>query len=92
VADVVRALQEYSVNVEVEDPHADSDELQHEYGFGLSSATGQDYDAVIVAVPHQAYREHDDPYFSSITKPQALIADLKGIFRNRIVNRAYWSL
>lgn len=92
VADVVRALQEYSVNVEVEDPHADSEELQHEYGFGLTDKTGQDYDAVIVAVPHSAYREHDDQYFSSITKPGALVADLKGIFRNRIQNRAYWSL
>jgi UDP-N-acetyl-D-galactosamine dehydrogenase len=92
VADVVRALQSYHVNVDVEDPHADSAELKHEYGFELAKKTGTDYDAVIVAVPHQAYLACDDDYFSQITKPQALVADLKGIFRNKINNRAYWSL
>src|ERR1044071_4574475 len=35
VADVVKALKSYYVNVDVEDPYADSDELKHEYGFGL---------------------------------------------------------
>ena len=33
--DVVNALKEYYVNVEVEDPYADAGELKHEYGFGL---------------------------------------------------------
>ncbi|MEK7225502.1 MAG: nucleotide sugar dehydrogenase, partial [Bacteroidota bacterium] len=47
VADVVKALKSYYLNVDVEDPHADSDELQHEYGFGLAAKTANDYDAVI---------------------------------------------
>lgn len=92
VADVVKALQSYYVNVEVEDPFADSDELNHEYGFTLTAAPGNDYDAVIVTVPHQPYLAHDDAYFGSITKEHALVADLKGIYRNKIQNRAYWSL
>lgn len=92
VADVVKALQSYSVNVDVEDPHADSEELQHEYGFGLTPNTGNDYDAVIITVPHQAYRELGDEYFTGITKPHGMVADLKGIYRNRITNRTYWSL
>jgi UDP-N-acetyl-D-galactosamine dehydrogenase len=92
VADVVRALKSYYVNVDVEDPHADSDELKHEYGFGLAGKTGNDYDAVIITVPHKDYLEHDDDYFAGITKPHGLVADLKGIYRNKIVNRTYWSL
>lgn len=92
VADVVKELQSYSLNVEVTDPHASSDELKHEYGFGLTANTGNDYDAVIVTVPHQAYRGLDDAYFASITKEQAMVADLKGIYRNKINSRAYWSL
>lgn len=35
IADVVKELKSYSVEVEVTDPHADSDELIQEYGFGL---------------------------------------------------------
>ena len=92
MADVVKALQSYYVNVDVEDPYADSDELKHEYGFGLTKDTGNDYDAVIVTVPHKHYMDHDDNYFAGITKSHGLIADLKGIYRNKINNRTYWSL
>ncbi len=92
VSDMVKALQGFYVNVDVEDPHADSDELHHEYGFGLTDKIGTEYDAVIVAVPHAGYLELGDDYFSGITRSGALIADLKGIYRNKIVNRAYWSL
>ncbi len=92
VADVVKALKSYYVNVDVEDPHADSDELQHEYGFGLTKNPGKDYDAVIITVPHNDYKELGDDYFAGITKPHGMIADLKGIYRNRITKRTYWSL
>ena len=92
VADVVKALKSYYVNVEVEDPYADSDELMHEYGFGLVKETGKDYDAVIVTVPHNEYKDLDDSYFVSITCEKGMVADLKGIYRNKIVNRTYWSL
>lgn len=92
VADVVNGLKAFYVNVEVEDPHADSAELEHEYGFGLTPKTGKDYDAVIITVPHNDYTKLDDAYFSGITKPDGLIADLKGIYRNKIKSRNYWSL
>jgi UDP-N-acetyl-D-glucosamine/UDP-N-acetyl-D-galactosamine dehydrogenase len=92
VADVVKALQSYYVNVDVEDPYADSEELKHEYGFGLAEKIHDDYDAVIITVPHHDYKELDDAYFASITKPHGLVADLKGIYRNAITQRTYWSL
>ena len=91
VSDVVKALKEYYVNVDVEDPYADSDELNHEYGFSLVSKTANDYDAVIISVPHKDFVGLDDAYFCSITKPHAMIADLKGIYRGKINNRNYWS-
>jgi UDP-N-acetyl-D-galactosamine dehydrogenase len=92
VSDVVKALKEFYVNVDVEDPYADSKELEHEYGFGLVEKPASDYDAVIITVPHKEYVSLDDNYYSSITKSHGLIADLKGIYRNKITNRNYWSL
>jgi UDP-N-acetyl-D-galactosamine dehydrogenase len=92
VADVVKELQSFSLNVHVTDPFADSEELIHEYGFGLAEEMENDYDAVIVTVPHEPYAKFDDAYFASITKPHALIADLKGSYRNAIKTRSYWSL
>ena len=92
IADVVSELRSFSLNVDISDPHADSDELKHEYGFALSTAIGNDYDAVLVAVPHNDYKNLDDAYFAGISKPKAMIADLKGIFRGKIRSRHYWSL
>jgi len=92
VADVVKELKSYSLNVDVADPHAESDELKHEYGFALTPQISNDYDAVIVTVPHNAYKKLDDTYFSSITKAHGLVADLKGIYRGKISSRKYWSL
>jgi UDP-N-acetyl-D-galactosamine dehydrogenase len=42
-------------------------------------------------VPHAAYKNLDDAYFASITKKDALIADLKGTYRKDIKSREYWS-
>ena len=92
VADVVKELQSFSLNVDVTDPYAESKELKHEYGFELTQHLSNDYDAVIVTVPHNDYKKLDDAYFSSITKPHAMIADLKGIYRGKISSRKYWSL
>src|SRR5258705_3502424 len=92
VADVVKELQSFSVNVDVHDPYASSEELMHEYGFGLTEINGTDYDAVILAVSHDQFKKMDEDYLLSITKPHAVIYDLKGLYRNKIKNRTYWSL
>jgi UDP-N-acetyl-D-galactosamine dehydrogenase len=91
IADVVTTLKSYHLNVFVHDPFADSHELEEEYGFGLTKELDDDYDAVIVSVPHKPYLAFDDAYFSSITKPAALITDIKGIYKDKITSRRYWS-
>ncbi len=92
VADVVKELKSYSVKVDVVDPHADSDELMHEYGFGLSKKNGTYYDAVIVAVNHKDYLKLDEKYFRSLLTPKGILVDVKGIYRGKIKNISYWSL
>jgi UDP-N-acetyl-D-glucosamine/UDP-N-acetyl-D-galactosamine dehydrogenase len=92
VADVIKELKAFSLNVDVTDPHADSEDLEHEYGFELTATLSNDYDAVLVTVPHDEYKKLDDAYFASITKEHALVADLKGIYRGKITSRKYWSL
>ena len=92
VADVVKALKDYHLNVEVSDVFANSKALKTEYGFPLINNIATDYDAVIIIVPHNPYKELDDTYFASITKKDALVADIKGIYRGKITTRQYWSL
>ena len=92
VADVINELKSYSLQVHVTDPHANSKELMHEYGFELVENIAEDYEAVIITVPHLAYSGMDDSAFAAITKPSAIIADIKGSYRGKISSRKYWSL
>src|SRR5690606_27786737 len=55
VVDVINELKTYLVNVHVTDPHADSEEVFHEYGFNLVTAIDSDYDAIILATNHNEY-------------------------------------
>ncbi len=92
VADVYNELISFSAKVDVVDPYASTTELLEEYGYGLISCISEKYEAVIIAVSHKEYMNLDEEYFQSITKPNALIVDIKGAFRNKITQLNYWSL
>jgi UDP-N-acetyl-D-galactosamine dehydrogenase len=91
IADIVKELKSYGVKVDVVDPHADSDELMHEYEFGLSKP-GKSYDGVVVAVNHKEYVELDEKYFSKLLAPKGVLVDVKGIYRKKFKKITYWSL
>ncbi len=92
VADVISELKSYGVNVDVVDPYASSKELKHEYGFELVEKPSGKYDAIIVAVNHKPYKELKEEFFTSITSENAILVDVKGIYRNKIKKLNYWSL
>lgn len=92
VADVINEFKSYGVKTEVTDPNASSEELMHEYGFGLVDQVGTGYDAIILAVNHKEYRHLDESYFLSICSPDAIVVDIKGIMRGKISKLKYWSL
>jgi UDP-N-acetyl-D-galactosamine dehydrogenase len=77
--------------VEIVDPHADSEELKHEYGFGLNKL-GKNYDGVIVAVNHKEYKGYDDKFFGSILSKNGIVVDVKGMYKGKIKKFTYWSL
>lgn len=91
VADIVKELKSFGVKVEIVDPHAESDELKHEYGFGLNKL-GKGYDGVIVAVNHKEYKGYDDKFFASILTSNGIVVDVKGMYKGKIKKFSYWSL
>lgn len=91
VIDVIRELESFSLTVDVVDAHAEKAEMEHEYGVTLLDTVAHDYDAVIVAVNHDKYMELDEAYFKSITTENAILVDIKGIYRNKIKDLQYWS-
>ncbi|RCW37566.1 nucleotide sugar dehydrogenase [Marinilabilia salmonicolor] len=92
VADVYNELRSFSVDVDVADPHASSEELMEEYGYGLVDEIKESYHAVILAVNHDEYMKLDESYFKSIAIDDALFVDVKGVFKEKIKELDYWSL
>lgn len=92
VADMVKDLLDYSLQVDFVDYLADPIDVKREYGLDTVVSIGKDYDAVILAVAHDDYKNFSEEFLLSITRPNALFADLKGIYRNRFSNIKYWSL
>lgn len=92
IVDTVQELLLFNIHVDVEDPFAQGEEVHEEYGLKLCTKEEKNYDAVIITVPHKNYLDLDDNYFKGITKEKAVIADLKGIYKNKIKSREYWSL
>ena len=92
VVDVINELKSFSCNVEVIDPHADSNELMHEYGFELVEKPTSKYHAIVVAVNHQDYKIMNEADYQSLLSDNGLLVDLKGIYRNKINNLNYWTL
>jgi len=93
VADLVRELMNYSINVHITDPYANPNEVAHEYKLGMVDQLSENYDAVIVAVSHDEYRNLDNNYFKSIMNGSPILVDLKGIYDFRKDNGLqYWRL
>jgi UDP-N-acetyl-D-galactosamine dehydrogenase len=80
VADLVYALKDYHLEVEVVDPHADAEEVKHEYNFGLTEKIGEGYAAVLVAVAHEEYKQLDADYFRSIMGEDPILIDIKNLY------------
>ena len=84
VIDVINELQTYNTDVIVTDPHASSEDVKHEYGLELLPFESiNNLDALIIAVPHNAYREMSaDRMFSLFNGGEKVVFDIKGIFRH----------
>ncbi len=92
VASLVHELQDYSINVHVADPFASPNEIAHEYKLTLVDKISNDYDAIVVAVAHDAYKNLNMNYFKSISKGKTILMDLKAIYENTDPAVHYWRL
>jgi len=78
VVDIIRELRDYQAQVEVYDPWVDAQEAAHEYGIEpISAPTPGTYDAIILAVAHQQFREMGAERIRALGKPDAVLFDVK---------------
>ena len=84
VADLVADLAQRGLEVAVHDPLADAGEAAVLYGIELLGELPTDggYDAIVGAVAHDAYRAFTAADFARLAAPGALVADIKGMWRD----------
>ena len=77
IVDVVAALQDYGLVVDIYDPWASSPEVQHEYGLELiNTPAPKAYDAIVLGVAHNEFKNLQ---LEAYTKPTAVVYDVKGV-------------
>lgn len=80
VVDIVRELAEYNIAVDVYDPWVSVEEAQHEYGLTpISAPVEGNYDAVVLAVAHNEFKELGADKIRAFGKLESVIYDLKFI-------------
>ncbi|MDW2113375.1 Vi polysaccharide biosynthesis UDP-N-acetylglucosamine C-6 dehydrogenase TviB [Vibrio sp. 1731] len=77
VVDIVAELKEYNINVDVVDPWCSNEEAQHEYGLSLSQPKLNHYDAIIMAVGHNEFKEMGASEIRALGKESHVLYDLK---------------
>ncbi len=82
VIDIIRELEKYGAKVDVHDPWIDLKEARHEYGVSPLKSLGRaKYDAVVLAVGHNQFREMGIRAIRRLLKPKSVIYDIKHLFR-----------
>lgn len=88
VVDIYATLSEYTQNITVYDPWANSENVKREYGIetthsDMKTLEGQ-YDAVILAVAHNEFRNTDVRRF--LRSENGVVYDVKGILPKEMID------
>ena len=83
VVDLIRELESWNIEVKVNDPWANSEEVLRQYNINLLSEREMvNLDALIFAVGHDEFREKKVSDLKKLCNVErAVIADLKSIYR-----------
>jgi UDP-N-acetyl-D-glucosamine/UDP-N-acetyl-D-galactosamine dehydrogenase len=84
IVDVIAALKDYGIQVDVYDPWANPDEVQHEYQlYTTNILPNNQYDAIVLGVSHNEFLSLDlDP----LKKSKAIVYDVKGVLENNLID------
>lgn len=78
IIDMVQALKEYELDLDIYDPWVDPKEVEHEYGLApVSALKNNEYDAVILAVAHDQFKQMTVAEIHALGKTKHVLYDLK---------------
>lgn len=84
--DIYRELEEFNMNVDLYDPWASSEEVEHEYNISCMNTIKNDnqYDVIIHAVAHGVFKDLE---IKSLLKKESAFYDVKGTFNSNLVDK-----
>ncbi len=78
IVDMVKALKEYDLDLDIYDPWVDSAEVEGEYGLAPVTELKQDhYDAIVIAVAHDQFKAMSSQELIALGKQKHVLYDLK---------------
>lgn len=82
VLDIISELEGFGTNVEIFDPLADAAEVKHEYGLSLIAQPNKKYDAIILTVSHDEFKQLD---WNKIKSESTVVYDVKGFLDKSLI-------
>lgn len=87
IIDMVKALKEYDLDLDIYDPWMDADEATAEYGLTPIAELKQgQYDAIVIAVAHQQFKAMTEQAFHTLGKEKHVLYDLKYVLEQNQVD------
>lgn len=85
IVDIYNTLSDYTNNITVYDPWANSERVKHEYGINIISdlSTDEKFDAVILGVAHKQFLNLD---VKKLVRVNGVIYDVKGLLPRNIID------
>ena len=84
IVDIVKALEEYNLNITIYDPWANSIVAKYEYNIEITNELPQDkFDAVILGVAHNEFKTIDIPAFGKV---KSIIYDVKWLLPSDVAD------
>ncbi|MDB5012815.1 MAG: Vi polysaccharide biosynthesis protein VipA/TviB [Daejeonella sp.] len=83
VIDIYSELKQFGLEVDVYDPWANKEQVKEEYGIELLDKAEVKYDAIILAVSHQAFKEIN---MSAIKHNKTVVFDTKAVLNRDTVD------
>ena len=90
VVDLVAEFKDYGCEVDIYDPWASPEEVQHEYGLVIESKVqglkSKVYDSVVLAVGHNEFKEMGAVAIRALMKPDGVLYDIKYVLPRKSVD------
>jgi UDP-N-acetyl-D-galactosamine dehydrogenase len=84
VIDIINELQQFNINVDIFDPHADEHEVSEEYGITLIDKINKTYNGIILAVSHKEFLGLDLDQLKSSNS--SVIFDTKAFLNRSLID------